>query len=112
MRSRVEADPPLGVFAQRVSQDEAQDNQQDNGPAQPVLRQQRSDMRPAPFQVGPRSEYLLSYQRMVGGQEHERNSLGVRRPGDLVGPYPPLGLQEEQHLRPELPRYDGLGCPL
>ena len=38
----------------------------------------------AAFQVSAGSEYLLAYQRVVGGNEHERRALPVGRTGYLL----------------------------
>src|SRR5207244_12244484 len=84
--------PCVGVLAQYIRYDKPGDDGQDYDPAQPVLREQRGDMRLAPLQVGPRREDLLTHEGLVGGQKHEGGGLRFRSARYLVGPRAPLAL--------------------
>src|SRR5205814_10728715 len=66
-------------YAQYVGNDNPANYQQDYGPPEAVLREKRRYMRRPAFKVGPRREYLLPGQGLVGGQEHDGRALGVGR---------------------------------
>src|SRR2546423_6262765 len=87
--------PCVGVLAQYIRYNKPGEDGQDYDPAQPILGEQRGDMRLAPLQVGPRREDFLTDEGLVGGQEHEGRGLRFRRARYLVRPRAPLGLQQK-----------------
>src|SRR3954452_21831688 len=102
----VHGEPLQRVRSYYVGDDEPEQNGDNHGPAQAILRQERSYMGWTVLQVCARSEYLLSDERLVGRQEDEGVPLRVGRSRDLLRPRAPLCFGEQQHFGSELARHD------